>query len=102
MTFAPRYPDGYYDDNGTWRRTKLCFVDCGENCTCKEPMMGNSKLREKTDEWAELDGAARINLDADGLIEFFKYKGELKEEQYEWSKAQAILEGFIWDEKEKL
>ena len=29
--------DGYYDDNGHWQRTKLCLVDCGENCTCRPP-----------------------------------------------------------------
>ncbi len=31
-------PDGYYDDKGTWRRAKFCFVDCGDRCTCKPPM----------------------------------------------------------------
>lgn len=29
--------DGHYDDNGHWQRHKLCFVDCGVNCTCKPP-----------------------------------------------------------------
>ena len=38
MTFAPKYPDGYHDENGVWHRTKLCFVDCGDRCTCREPM----------------------------------------------------------------
>ena len=47
MTFAPRYPDGYYDDDGLWQRTKFCFVDCGENCTCKEPMFGGKRPVKK-------------------------------------------------------
>ena len=62
MTFAPRYPDGYYDDDGSWQRTKFCFVDCGENCTCREPRLGNPKLRGSSDEWTELDGAAKATL----------------------------------------
>jgi len=30
--------NGYYDEEGNWQRTKFCFVDCGENCTCQPPM----------------------------------------------------------------
>ncbi len=29
--------DGYYDTNGHWVRTKLCFTDCGDRCTCRPP-----------------------------------------------------------------
>lgn len=29
--------DGYYDDEGHWRRTKFCFVSCGARCTCSPP-----------------------------------------------------------------
>lgn len=29
--------DGYYDERGVWQRTKFCFADCGERCTCKPP-----------------------------------------------------------------
>ncbi len=29
--------DGYYDTNGHWVRTKLCFTDCGTRCTCRPP-----------------------------------------------------------------
>lgn len=31
------FPDGYYDDTGNWQRTKFCFIDCGERCTCMPP-----------------------------------------------------------------
>ena len=41
-------------------------------------------------------------LGADELLRFFKYKSELKEEQYAWSEAEVILNGFIWDESESL
>ena len=34
---TPIFPDGYYDANGDWQRSKFCFVDCGSNCTCKPP-----------------------------------------------------------------
>lgn len=37
MSITPKQPDGYYDENGVWQRTKFCFVDCGERCTCKPP-----------------------------------------------------------------
>lgn len=37
MTLMPRQPDGYYDADGFWQRTKFCVVDCGERCTCKPP-----------------------------------------------------------------
>lgn len=39
MSILPHvyFPDGYYDDNGEWQRTKFCFVDCGERCTCRPP-----------------------------------------------------------------
>lgn len=30
------FPDGYYDDNGEWQRTKFCFVAC-QHCTCMPP-----------------------------------------------------------------
>lgn len=33
----PSRHDGYYDDNGQWRRTKFCFVSCGVRCTCMPP-----------------------------------------------------------------
>lgn len=41
MSILPHRPrhDGYYDDAGNWRRSKFCFVDCGERCTCM-PSMG--------------------------------------------------------------
>ena len=29
--------DGYYDENGYWKRTKFCFVSCGDRCTCLPP-----------------------------------------------------------------
>lgn len=29
--------DGYYDDEGKWQVTKLCFTDCGDSCTCQPP-----------------------------------------------------------------
>lgn len=29
--------DGYYNENNVWVRTKYCFVDCGDRCTCKPP-----------------------------------------------------------------
>lgn len=28
---------GYYDASGVWQRTKFCFVDCGDRCTCQPP-----------------------------------------------------------------
>lgn len=34
----PRQRDGFYDDQGNWQRTKFCFVDCGDRCTCKPPL----------------------------------------------------------------
>lgn len=27
--------DGYYGEDGKWRRTKFCFVSCGARCTCR-------------------------------------------------------------------
>lgn len=38
MSLLPRSRDGYYDDAGHWQRTKFCFVDCGDRCTCKPPL----------------------------------------------------------------
>jgi hypothetical protein len=29
--------NGYYDDNGHWRKTKHCFVSCGSRCNCSPP-----------------------------------------------------------------
>lgn len=29
--------DGYYDENGYWKRTKYCFMSCGHRCTCSPP-----------------------------------------------------------------
>ena len=37
MSFGPDFPDGYYDDNGEWQRTKFCHVSCGTECTCMPP-----------------------------------------------------------------
>jgi hypothetical protein len=33
----PQLGDGDYDDTGNWQRTKFCFVDCGQRCTCGPP-----------------------------------------------------------------
>lgn len=38
MTLISRFPDGGYDANGHWQRTKFCFFDCGDRCTCMPPM----------------------------------------------------------------
>lgn len=38
MSLAPHFPDGYYDDNGEWQRTKFCHVSCGAECTCMPPL----------------------------------------------------------------
>jgi len=48
--------DGYYDENGHWQRTKLCFVDCGANCTCKPPggMWVIPVTKDNTDEDKEM------------------------------------------------
>lgn len=37
MSLMPHFPDGYYDDNGDWQRSKFCFVSCGVACTCMPP-----------------------------------------------------------------
>lgn len=37
MSLMPHFPDGYYDDNGEWQRTKYCFMSCGAACTCMPP-----------------------------------------------------------------
>lgn len=37
MSLMPHFPDGYYDDNGDWQRTKFCVVSCGAECTCMPP-----------------------------------------------------------------
>lgn len=29
--------NGHYDDNGSWQRTKFCFVSCGARCDCGPP-----------------------------------------------------------------
>lgn len=29
--------DGHYDKCGQWYRDKLCFISCGERCTCTPP-----------------------------------------------------------------
>ena len=31
-----RRVNGYYDDNGIWKRTKFCFAPC-HDCTCAPP-----------------------------------------------------------------
>jgi hypothetical protein len=31
------FPNGYYDDNGNWRRSKFCFAYCGDACDCGPP-----------------------------------------------------------------
>jgi len=28
---------GHYDENGTWVRTKFCFISCGDRCDCTPP-----------------------------------------------------------------
>lgn len=45
--------DGYYDERGIWQRTKFCFVDCGERCTCKPPFGALFYLNERPDETPE-------------------------------------------------
>lgn len=37
MSLTGHFPDGYYDDNGDWQRSKFCFVSCGDACTCMPP-----------------------------------------------------------------
>jgi hypothetical protein len=29
--------DGHYDENGDWKREKICFISCGDRCTCSPP-----------------------------------------------------------------
>ena len=29
--------DGFYDERGSWRRSRFCFVSCQERCTCTPP-----------------------------------------------------------------
>lgn len=38
MCLMQHFPDGYYDDNGEWQRSKFCFVSCGAACTCMPPL----------------------------------------------------------------
>ena len=63
MTFVPRQ-DGYYDDDDKWVRTKLCFVDCGDACTCRPPggvfnrkakLMDEDKNKNLVEKEAECD-----------------------------------------------
>lgn len=28
---------GRYDETGAWKRTKFCFVYCGDSCNCEAP-----------------------------------------------------------------
>lgn len=47
MSIYPKIPDGYYDKDGLWHRTKFCFVYCGkEKCTCQPPN-GIYKINKK-------------------------------------------------------
>lgn len=52
------------------------------------------------EEWNELDGAARKNLNERQEREFNRYKNELYEDGHNWEDAEEILTGFIWDESE--
>ena len=53
------------------------------------------------DDWGELDGAAKVNLNSQQLSEFYRYKAQLKRENHKWmNDARDILIGFIWDESE--
>ena len=53
------------------------------------------------DNWNELYGEARANLDMDQLDEFYIYRDQLISEGHEWEDdAECILRGFIWDEIE--
>lgn len=63
MSIMPRAPDGFYDDDGHWQRTKFCFMHCGANCTCGPPIKGqyyspqhDKKNRDGGREVGEKDG----------------------------------------------
>ncbi len=54
--------DGYYDEHGTWQRTKFCFVDCGDRCTCKPPNGHYQKPGTKKPTPAHYENADHIDL----------------------------------------
>jgi hypothetical protein len=50
--------------------------------------------------FAELDGAARANLNDRGVHEYNRYKTELVAEGHSPQEVEEILRGFIWDASE--
>ena len=66
--------------------------------------MGNSgqtKSNPPSNFFAELDGAAKSNLDDSGLAKYELYKKRLVAEGESEENMDAILTGFIWDESEE-
>lgn len=58
MSLLPPRRDGYCDKNGVWQRTKFCFVDCGDRCTCREPF--EDSLRARIERAKPNDGVAHL------------------------------------------
>lgn len=52
------------------------------------------------DVFAELDPAARANLNARGVQEYEKYKARLLADGDSSETIEAVLRGFIWDSSE--
>jgi hypothetical protein len=50
--------------------------------------------------WYSLDTAAAANLPVPRLVEFSRYRDELREDGLSWEEAEQILRGFIWNEIE--
>lgn len=55
------------------------------------------KSKYSTEDWSELDSAAKANLSAHDQAEFVRYKEQLRREGHAWDNdAHDILAGFIW------
>lgn len=56
MSLTSKKRDGYYDENGTWRRLKHCFVPCKpDRYTCRPPFgVYQKKPKEETETKEEI------------------------------------------------
>lgn len=61
------------------------------------------KSKYSTEDWSELDSAAKANLSAHDQAEFVRYKEQLRREGHAWDNdAHDILAGFIWEQSSGL
>ena len=62
---------GGYDENGNWQRYKICFVSCGNRCTCMPPD-GKFYNAEYDKRVSPMKKAAEILVECGYAERFFK------------------------------